>query len=67
MGGKNWKQSNQQGINLQMCKQLKQLNIKKKKKNPIKRQTAYLNRHFYKEDMLLLLSHFSHVRLCATP
>ena len=32
MGGKNWKQSNQQGINLQMCKQLKQLNIKKKKK-----------------------------------
>ena len=49
-----------------MCKQLKQLNIKKKKKNPIKRQTAYLNRHFYKEDMLLLLSRFSRVRLCAT-
>ena len=50
-------------------KELMQLNIKKTN-NPIKEWAEDLNRRISKEDMLLLLlllSCFSHVRLCATP
>ena len=48
-------------------KQLMQLSTRKMN-NPTKKCVKELNRHFSKEDMLLLLlSRFSRVRLCVTP
>ena len=51
-----------------LYKQLMQLSTRKMN-NPTKKCVKELNRHFSKEDMLLLLllSRFSRVRLCVTP
>ena len=52
------------GLISKICKQPAHV-AEYQKNNPIKKWAEDLNRHFSKEDMLL--SHFSRVRLCATP
>ena len=51
------------GLISKIHKQLLQLNARKTN-NPTPKWEKDLNRYFSKEGMLLLLSHFSHVRLC---
>ena len=56
MGENIYKQSNQQGINLQIIQAAIQLNIKKTNK-PIKKWAENLNRHFSKEDIQMVKKH----------
>ena len=56
MGENIYKQSNQQGINLQIIQTAIQLNIKKTNK-PIKKWAENLNRHFSKEDIQMVKKH----------
>ena len=56
MGENIYKQSNQQGINLQIIQTAMQLNIKITNK-PIKKRAEDVNRHFSKEDLRMANKH----------
>ena len=56
MGENIYKQSNQQGINLQIIQTAMQLNIKITNK-PIKKRAEDVNRHFSKEDIQMANRH----------